>query len=165
MQRSGDQVAEAADSDDVLRGEEPVVARQVHPSAHGDRLAQQPAAELPGGGRGDEAGEEQPDVRAQTGTGYLQSRRCAGCAGRLEVGERIEHGGGAVEVGASQWQRSPSISGYSPSSSSPDRWAVMTSSVSGRYPRSAAGTLLRQPPRTAGTQPARPVRAFSHRTA
>ena len=65
---------------------------------------------------------------------------------------------------ASQEQRSPSSSGYRPSSSSPERCAVITSSVSGRYSRSAAGTPLRQPPRTAGVQPERPDRAFCHRT-
>src|SRR3954465_12549628 len=66
---------------------------------------------------------------------------------------------------ASQQQRSPSSSGYRPSSSSPDRWAVITSSVGGRYSRSATGTPLRQPPRIAGVQPDRPDRAFSHRSA
>lgn len=41
----------------------------------------------------------------------------------------------------------------------------MTSSVSGRYCRCAGGTPLRHPPRTAGTQPALPVRGFSQRSA
>ena len=42
---------------------------------------------------------------------------------------------------------------------------MITSAASGRYSRSAAGTSLRQPPRTAGTQPDLPERAFSHRCA
>jgi hypothetical protein len=48
---------------------------------------------------------------------------------------------------------------------SPDRCAVTTSSVSGRYSRCAAGIPFRQPPRTAGIHPDFPVRTLSHRTA
>jgi hypothetical protein len=66
LQRRSDEIAEAADLDDVLGGEEPVVAGQVHPPAHGDRLAQQTGADLAGGGRGDGCGEEQPDMCAET---------------------------------------------------------------------------------------------------
>jgi hypothetical protein len=41
----------------------------------------------------------------------------------------------------------------------------MTSAVSGRYSRSSCRTPRRQPPRTAGSQPALPVLEFSQRTA
>lgn len=66
---------------------------------------------------------------------------------------------------ANHRHRSPSSSGYNPIYASPARWPRRTSLVNGRYSRSSCRTPLRHPPRTAGTQPALPVRAFSHRTA
>ena len=98
-QRCGDEVAQPADGHHVLGGEEPVVAGQVHPPAHGDRLAEQPAADLPGGGRWNRGGEEQPHVGALPGPGDLQRGGCPGGSGGLEVGQRVQHRGGAVEVG------------------------------------------------------------------
>jgi len=71
---------------------------------------------------------------------YLKAARTVGTSAALEVSRS--------GLGAHVW-----------------RWAAMTSSVRGRYSRPAAGTPLRQPPRTAGTQPSRPVPAFSHRSA
>ncbi len=98
-QRGGDQVAQPAGGQDVLGGEEPVVAGQVHPPAHGDRLAQQPAAHLPGGRRGHRGGKEQPHVGAEPGAGDLQRAGGTGGPGRLEVGQRIQQRGRPVEVG------------------------------------------------------------------
>jgi hypothetical protein len=99
LQGSRDEIAEAADLDDVLGGEEPVIAGQVHPPAHGDRLPQQSGTDLTGGRRRDWCGEEQPDVRSQSRAGHLQRGRSIDRAGRLQVGQRVEHGRGAVEVG------------------------------------------------------------------
>jgi hypothetical protein len=48
---------------------------------------------------------------------------------------------------------------------SPVRCDATMSEVSGRYSRLLAAIPLRHPPRTAGIQPERPVRAFSQRTA
>lgn len=64
LQRGGDKVPQAPGLQDVLGREQPVVAGQVHPSSQGDRLAQQPGADLTGGGCGNGRGEKEPRVRA-----------------------------------------------------------------------------------------------------
>jgi|tagenome__1003787_1003787.scaffolds.fasta_scaffold20983653_3 pimeloyl-ACP methyl ester carboxylesterase len=66
---------------------------------------------------------------------------------------------------ASHQHLSPSNSGYSPICTWPFRWAANTSGVSGRKSASSCLMPLRQPPRTAGTQPPLPVRALSYRIA
>ena len=83
LQRRGDQIAKPTDLQNVLGGEEPVVAGQVHSPLHGDRFAEQPTAHLPGGRRRNRCGEEQPHMRAQARAGHLQRGGCADGAGSL----------------------------------------------------------------------------------
>jgi hypothetical protein len=99
LKRSGDQVAQTADLQHILGREEPVVAGQAHSTADRDRLAQQPGANLPGKGRWQWRGEEQPGMRPEARARCLQRDRRPSGAGGLHVRQRIEHRRRAVEIG------------------------------------------------------------------
>ena len=59
--------ADAAGGKDVLRGEQPVVARQVHTPARRDRLVQKSGPEPAGGLGRYRSGEEHPHVGPDPG--------------------------------------------------------------------------------------------------
>jgi len=99
VQRRGDQVADATGRQDVLRREQPVVARQVHPAPQTDRLADQAAPQPTGDLSLDRSGEEAPDVRTDPGTRHLQRHRNRHRPRRLDIGQGIEHRRRAIEIG------------------------------------------------------------------
>ena len=98
LQRGRDQVAGPLTGQHVLGGEQPVVAAQVHPATDRDRLAHQRRPELARGRCRHGIGEEDPHVRADPGAGHLQRGGRSDGSRRLQVGERVQHGGLSVEV-------------------------------------------------------------------
>lgn len=111
--------------------------------------------------------------RAMAGLAPVRRHDHHRAPGRMEMGRRRgltptwsgRSTTSTVSQPASQRHRSSSSSGYRPISESFDRWRVSTSSVKGRWSRSAGRTPLRNAPRTAGSHPPRPLRSLSQRTA
>ena len=98
VQRCGDEVPDPVRREHVLGREQPVIATQFHATPDCDRLAHQSGPELAGRRRRNGFGEEDPHVRTDTGPRDLQRRRCADGSRRLEIGQRIQHRGLAIEV-------------------------------------------------------------------
>ena len=98
LQRCGDEVAEAGGGEHVLGREEPVVAGQAHPPPDAHRLPQQAEPQLPRGAGRHRLGEEHPRVRTLAGPRNLQHCRHPCGTGSLEVGQRVQHREGPVEV-------------------------------------------------------------------
>lgn len=99
MERRRDQVAGAPPGQYVLGGEEPVVAAQVHPDTDRDGLANQRSPELARGCSRHGICEEDPHVRADPGARHFSRGWRTHRSGGLQVGQRVEHGRLAVEVG------------------------------------------------------------------
>ena len=99
VERGGNEVAHALAGVAVLGGEKPVVGLQRHRPADVHGLGQQPAGQRPGVGGLHLVGEEDPDVGPAAGLGDFQGRGDLEMAGRLGVGQGVEQGRGAVEVG------------------------------------------------------------------
>jgi len=98
----GDEVAERAFGQEVLRGEEAIVAGKIQlgPCCH--RLAEQARAQRPGRGRRHRSDKEDPHVRAVARAGTLhRGGHPAGRAG-VQVGQRVQRPGAAVEVAGQQ---------------------------------------------------------------
>ena len=98
LQRQRDQVAESFLRQEVLVGEEPVVARQVDLGPPGHRVAQQQCAEPPRRAGSDRRREEDPDVAAITGAAAFQRSRHPVRTACLEQRERVELPRPSVEV-------------------------------------------------------------------
>src|SRR6516225_1379369 len=100
-----------------------------------------------------------PDRDTSSATGTCSARAA------LTYISASTNASGPSKSAASHQHRSPSSSGYSPMCTSPFRCAASTPGVSGRKSASSCLMPLRQPPRTAGTQPPLPVRGLSYRIA
>jgi hypothetical protein len=149
----------------VLGREQPVVTVQLHPAAHRHGLAQQAGAQPACRLSRNRRREEHPSVRAYAGPGYLQRdgdlQRPRGLDVHQRVGQRIR----PVEVGGQppgpvtvQQRVQPDV-----------HLAFQVRGEHAGRQRQEIGVLvphpLRQPPRTAGTQPPFPVRGLSYRIA
>jgi len=105
MQGQGDQVAERTRRHEVLRREEPVVARQVQLGTGCHCLAQQRRPQRSSRGRSNRTVEEHPDVRTVARPGALQHGRYFGAMAGVEVGERVENPRPTIEVTRQQRAR------------------------------------------------------------
>jgi len=149
----------------VLGGEEPVVTAQVHPATDRDGLANQRRPELACGRGRHGICEEDPHVRADPGARHLEGGGCADGSRRLQVGERVQHGGQSVEVGG---EPAGLVAGEHRIEADVDVAGQMRGEDLGRQRQVSdvgGSSAFAPPPSTAGIQPDLPVRALSQRTA
>ena len=102
LEGQGDEVPERAFRHEVLGGEEPVVTGQVELGSGGHRLPQEMDADPSGRGSGNRTGEEHPHMGAVTGAGAFERRRDPGGPGGVEIGQRVQHPAGTIEIAGQQ---------------------------------------------------------------